>query len=209
MFVPRLIDSPPPARGPRGACRGIGLIEVLVGLVILTVAVLGHLSGVTAAQKHAKATEERALAVLTLQRLVERLRADTDWMGLWNRLRVYSRESTTDAGLTHLGVDLTLQTYPYYYYYSDLNVPAVLRNATFLVQIPWRWDATLGQYQLREDAVAPRYGLPWDLDGDGVVDAASHHADYRQLPVVVRIRWQPKGQSAQEVVVSTWLRGDR
>lgn len=42
---------------------------------------------------------------------------------------------------------------------------------------------------LREDGDDAELGLPRDLDGDGVVDAANHAGNYRILPVRVVIRW--------------------
>ena len=62
---------------------------------------------------------------------------------------------------------------------------------------------------LRESAVAPRYGLPHDLNGDGVADGNPRSADYRSLPVVVRLRWQRPGHTPHEIVLGSWLRGDR
>lgn len=44
--------------------------------------------------------------------------------------------------------------------------------------------------QIREDAVDATLGMPRDLNADGVIDAADHSADYRLLPVRVRIQWR-------------------
>ena len=44
-------------------------------------------------------------------------------------------------------------------------------------------------WELREDAVIPELGLPRDLNGDSIVDAADHAADYAVLPVIVRLEW--------------------
>jgi hypothetical protein len=62
---------------------------------------------------------------------------------------------------------------------------------------------------LREDLSLPLYGLPSDLDGDGTVDAAAHDGDYEALPVVVTFHWQPAGEAAHQLRLSTWLRGYR
>jgi len=43
---------------------------------------------------------------------------------------------------------------------------------------------------VREDVANPIFGTPRDLNGDGLVDGADHSADYRILPVVVRVRWR-------------------
>ena len=43
--------------------------------------------------------------------------------------------------------------------------------------------------QLREDVILPELGMPRDLDGNGVIDAANHALDYTLLPVLIRVRW--------------------
>jgi len=46
--------------------------------------------------------------------------------------------------------------------------------------------------ELREDVDDVELGLPRDLNGDGVVDALDHAADYRILPVRVVVAWTGK-----------------
>jgi type II secretory pathway pseudopilin PulG len=43
--------------------------------------------------------------------------------------------------------------------------------------------------ELLEDGEDAELGLPRDLDGDGLVDAADHAGDYRILPVRVVVEW--------------------
>jgi type II secretory pathway pseudopilin PulG len=53
---------------------------------------------------------------------------------------------------------------------------------------------------LRENTVDATLGLPRDLNADGVVDAGDHFADYRVLPVRVRVEWTGKsGRRALEL----------
>ncbi|MEO0653093.1 MAG: hypothetical protein AAFZ65_20625, partial [Planctomycetota bacterium] len=57
---------------------------------------------------------------------------------------------------------------------------------------------------LRENLNLPEFGLPYDLNADGAVDASDVSADYRLLPVVVEIEWT--GASGDQTLeVSTWL----
>lgn len=44
--------------------------------------------------------------------------------------------------------------------------------------------------ELREDLDLPKLGTPLDLDGLGGIDGADHAADYRLLPVLVRVAWR-------------------
>ena len=184
---------------------GFGLVEVLFTTVILVIAVMGNVSSVGSAHSAAKAVTERGRALEVLAQLLARLRGEDDWVGLYARLAILSRESTSDKTLSDLGVDASLATHPATAYYADFNVPADLGTLTFLVQVPaGGLPATL-----REAQVAPRYGLPADLNGDGVTAGDSRAADYRALPVVVRMRWARAGGATEELIVPTWLRGER
>lgn len=49
-------------------------------------------------------------------------------------------------------------------------------------------------------------GLPRDLDLDGAVDGTDHAADYRILPVLVRVRWSGAGGVHQIEIVGTVTR---
>jgi hypothetical protein len=179
----------------------------MISASVLVVAILGFVASAFASHGLSRSVEERRVAVETLDRLIERIRADTDWVGLYARLRPLSSESVNDAGLTWLGTDLRLQTWPANSYYADFTPPTSLGTVTFLVQVPVLTKG--GVPALREDEVAPRYGLPRDLNGDALIDDFSRNNDNRVLPIVTRIRWQHPGSLAQEVVLATVLRGDR
>jgi len=184
---------------------GFGLVEVLFSTVILVIAVMGNVTSVGSAHSAAKSVGERGRALEVLAQLLERLRGDDDWIGLYARLAVLSRESTADSSRSDLGVDASLATHPASAYYADFTVPADLGTVTFLVQVP----AGGVPATLRETQVAPRYGLPGDLNGDGVIALDSRATDYRALPVVVRMRWARAGGATEELIVPTWLRGER
>jgi hypothetical protein len=192
--------------GPR-ADSGFVLLDVLVGAIVLAIALLGHAATVLTSHRLDQTVENRGDAVVTLEKFVDRLRSDPDWDGLYARLCDLSAESAGDATLSVHSVDPTLPTHAPTDYYSDFVTPIHLGTVTVLVQVPTIERG--GVTALREDAEAPRYGLPSDLDGDGVVDGDSRNDDYQSLPVVVRLRWQRAGEGAQEVVLATWLRGER
>lgn len=189
-------------------CRGgFTLIDGLIGTTILVISILGLVASAFSGRHLSRSVEERGVAFATLGRFVERIRADADWAGLYARLRPLSQESAGDAALVSLAVDTSLPTQAADAYYADFNVPTTLGTVTFLVQVPVAMVG--GAPVLREDEVAPRFGLPYDLNGDGVVDSDPRDADYRSLPIVARIRWQHPGEATQEAILSTWLRGDR
>lgn len=51
---------------------------------------------------------------------------------------------------------------------------------------------------LREDLVDEAFGMPRDLNADGVVDAVDHSGDYVILPVRVRVEW--RGRSGNRFI---------
>jgi type II secretory pathway pseudopilin PulG len=190
---------------PRGrSSAGFSLVEVAASGAVLSIALLGYAASAVGHQKAAVDLSEKGVALLTLERFVERMRADTDFTGLYGRLRPLSAETATDAALTNLGADVSLAGSAPTAYYADFDAPARLGDVTILAQVP---QTTVGGLAaLRENASAPRYGLPADLNGDGVIDGNSRNADYMALPVVVHLRWTHAGRAPQEVVLATWLR---
>jgi hypothetical protein len=67
---------------------------------------------------------------------------------------------------------------------------------------------------LREDfftldsVMATALGVPSpgkDLNDDGLIDAADHGADYKILPVLVRISWQSTGRRGTHIDVATFI----
>lgn len=199
-------STPDASPAPRSRMRGFTLVETLVAASVLTIAVLGHAATAVSADRLNQLGARRGLAVLTLQRFVERMRADDDWAGLYARLLANSVESASDTTLASLAADPALTTFAPSAYYPDFVAPSSLGTVTVLVQVPATTVA--GTRHLLENLVAPRYGLPYDLDGDGIIDAASHDTDRRALPVVVRLRWTVTGRPPDEVVVAAWLRTD-
>lgn len=198
--------------GPRRAHlrqAGFGLVEVLFSAAILVIAVMANASSVSSAHTGTKSVNERSKALEVLSRFLERVRGDDDWAGLYARLRILSQEGARDTDLSSLAVDAALRTYPATRYYSDFSVPSELGDISFLLQVPASRAGTGTPLTLRESQVAPRYGLPSDLNGDGIVDGNSRESDYRVLPVVVRMRWTRANGQSEEVIVPTWLRGER
>jgi hypothetical protein len=200
--LPSAVSSLPRAR----AQAGFALVDTMIAATVLLIATLGNAAGVFNSHNLNRTTSETGVATETLQRFVERLRGDPDWTGLYARLRPLTAESVDDASLSRLSGDTRLLTYPATTYFSDFVSPSRLGTVTFLVQVPSTTVDTTSA--LRESTVAPRYGLPYDLNGDGVIDGAVRDADYRALPVVVHMRWKRAGQVAKELVVATWLKGE-
>lgn len=103
--------------------------------------------------------------------------------------------------------------------YMPFDIPAALGEVGFAVEVPAWATATDARLMLRENKVAPRYGMNIDytfdgkadgadLNGDGLLDgdAREDKNDYKFIPCVVRMRWQRVGKAAQEIVMPVWLR---
>ena len=60
------------------------------------------------------------------------------------------------------------------------------------ILLPFRNTGTevVPVWEVREDLVDAQLGMPRDLNGDSLVDALNHTADYTLLPVVIRLRWR-------------------
>lgn len=61
-----------------------------------------------------------------------------------------------------------------------------------------------GSGELLENQVRPEFGLPMDLNGDGIIDGSDHSSDYTVLPVIVRVDWRGR-TGDRSLQVSTLL----
>ena len=179
-------DSRPPDR--RRPAAGFSLLETLIAGALLSIALLAHASTVLSDHRLNESVESRSVALESARHFVERMRADDDWEGLYGRLRYLS--------MVGAGCDPRV-------YYPDFSPPSTLGEVRVRVEVPSGLVA--GAPALREDVESLAFGLPFDLNGDGVVDAASHDVDYRALPVIVRWRWTPAGEAQHEIAITTWL----
>jgi hypothetical protein len=185
-----------------GADAGFGMLEVLLTASFVALAILGLASTTLAGHRLAQTEQARGVALQTTRALLERLRADEDWSGLYGRLWAKVDPQLVDAGAT----------WPISDFYDDLEVPAMLGEVRVRLEVPAATPAGAAEGTpaiLREDAPLPRFGLPYDLNGDGVVDNQSRAGDYRALPVVINLHWQPPGGIAQTLRTTVWLRGER
>ncbi len=94
-------------------------------------------------------------------------------------------------------------------YYDDFVVPAGIRDFHVAVEVPSAPTAEDPTPVLREDVPLSRFGLPADLNGDGVIDDKAHSGDYRTIPVIVTYRWTSATGGAEELRLSTWIWGNR
>jgi len=89
---------------------------------------------------------------------------------------------------------------------ADAEAFEVPKTMDCSIGLPTTLDAA-GNETLREDIVAPEYGLPCDLNGDGVIDGLNHAADYKILPLVIRLDWPIAGGGTRTMTFAAVLGG--
>ncbi len=179
----------PSFTGPRA---GSLLVEALIALVVLVTAVLAFSRTAMASMQQQRSIAERALATTSAQEVLENL-MDLPVEEVFARYNANLGDNPVSGIAPGPG-------------FSAGHLQAAEDDPDGLPgQILFPVGVTpAGELELREDLEALRFGLPFDLNGDGQITAASVAEDYRLLPVVVRVRWRSVS-SVQEVELRTWL----
>ncbi len=168
------------ARGRHGLARrpraGFALLEVLLASFVLVVAIVGLVSAITSSAMLGESSTETTIANQGAQQALERILGSS----FSDAFTLFNLDPNDDPGGvgTAPGANFVV---------AGLDVQA--GDADGMVGIV-EFPVTGGPPGvLREDLADPGFGMPRDLSGDGVVDAANHAADYIQLPVRVRVEW--------------------
>ncbi|MDF1801023.1 MAG: prepilin-type N-terminal cleavage/methylation domain-containing protein [Planctomycetota bacterium] len=168
-----------------GAGEGFSLIEVVVALAVVSVGLLGFSKAILDAMVLNQTNRESGLA----RRSAQAILADIEATAFDEVFARYNATVADDLGAgDHLlgvfpVVGLRLRDDEADGFAGDITFPA---SFTFG-----------GQLQLREDFNDSSFGMPRDLNLDGVVDGADHSADYKLLPVLVRVAWQGRAGQAK------------
>jgi type II secretory pathway pseudopilin PulG len=174
------------AHGPRRARRaGVTLIEVLISMIVLLVAVGGMLGSISSFALLAETSREKALALAAAQRTLEQ-------MQLASFDEVFVRFNDTAADDPAAGASPG----------PGFAVEALEPRAGDADGMPGRVVFPVDPAfpgVLREDLADADFGMPRDLDGDGVQDAANRAGDYAVLPVRVVIEWGGTNDGALEL----------
>jgi len=198
--MPERPDPSPSQRRDRlRGQRGVAVIEAFLFVTILGTALLWHAASNLSGYRLMRAEGSHGTAIETLRHFVERLRTDPDFKTL------YARLAARIPGAPALG-------HPPSAYYADFVPPPSLGTVGVLVEVPRAAAAGAmpgDPLVLREDITAERFGLPYDLNGDGAVDTDSRNDDYHALPIVVQFNWSAPGDVPQSLKLFTYLRGAR
>lgn len=147
---------------------------------ILAVGLLGYAKAVGRATLAARTSREAALANEAARLTVESMRAQA----LANVFAMYNTTAVDDpGGMVSPGANFAvtgLTARP-----GDIDGMAgeILFPITMVGGLP----------ELRETLVDADFGMPADLTGEGTIDAANHAANYKMLPVIVRVQWTGVG----------------
>ena len=174
LFVHRAPHTPSRPKRARARNAGFTLVELMVVLVILSLAV-GMLSGTMASTtRMAPMQREDALASEAARFQLETLRL----VPVADLYALYNAAPGDDPG-------------------GAGTAPGCHFDVAGLAPQPGDADGRVGRLrfpgdgtQLREEGEDVFLGLPRDLDGDGEVDDDDHADDYRILPVEVLLEWQ-------------------
>ena len=163
----------PPARERTGRRAGFSLIEIVVGTVILIVASGGLVASMLQSRALARSNNEKTLAQAAIERALEQL-AGTEFN------EVLARFDGDPANDPAIGASPGM-----HFPVAGLSVQAADPDG-----FAGRIEFPLTGGALVENAPLDSFGLPRDLDADGLQDGADHSGDYVLLPVRVHVEWR-------------------
>ena len=187
-----------PARTRR---RGIGLIDCLVSIVVISLSSFGFLAASMASSRLETESRAVSVAVELTRDVLEELQA-TPLDEIVARFNADPSDDPDGAGTargsafildTRRAVECTTRTD-----YSrqddglrdkeDDGSNTVPEKMECEIRLPVVIDGG-GIAELTEESELPEFGLPADLNGDGVIDGDNRLADFRVLPIVIRMQW--------------------
>ncbi|QDV06248.1 hypothetical protein Poly30_17550 [Planctomycetes bacterium Poly30] len=158
------------------------LVELSVAIVIFTVATGMLLQLIASGRGLRETTRQEWLATSVAQNVLEQMRA----LDFHDISACYDADPFNDPGGpgTAPGAAFAVDGLePTAADLDGLEGEIVLPVVNLGTEVAPDW-------QVREDQGDPLLGLPRDLNGDAIINAADHRADYTILPVLVRIRWR-------------------
>jgi type II secretory pathway pseudopilin PulG len=162
------------ARRPRHARRtGVTLIEVLISMIVLLVAVGGMLGSISSFAMLSESSRQKAIALTAAQGMLERMQRE-DFEEVFVRFNNTAADDPAGGGSPG----------------PNFAVAALQPQAGDADGMPGRviFPADpLAAGLLREDLVDAEFGMPRDLNGNGLLEADNRAADYAVLPVRVVI----------------------
>ncbi len=157
----------------------MSLLEVLIALVVFSIAAAAYAGALASTSESSAERRAASLAASAARDIVERMRA----LPGGQRFSSFNANPADDPN----GVG---------------TAPGAAFDVPGLTPIEGDEDGRVGEIlfptlggALREDAVDARLGMPRDLNGDTLIDALDHSADYLILPVRIRVVHQLRGST--------------
>jgi hypothetical protein len=153
------------------------MVELLFVLSVLVVAFLAFSQSVISSMRLTRVNRESALATDGMRQTIELIEGVADFSTAY---QLFNDDPWDDpVPGTGPGSGFTVEGL----------APAIGDPDGLVGEIVFPDIDTGAGLELREDLDLPELGMPRDLNGDGAIDALDHSADYRLLPVLVRLRW--------------------
>ncbi len=214
----------------RRQCDGLGLIDCLVSLVVISLSSFGFL----AASMSSTALDVETRTIAAANRITRGVLEEMQSIPMDELIRRFNADPADDPDGpgTARGDTFELQTTETkrdplvvvedlydpnctYDPNASCNTTTSDRTKVSIGSIPPKMDCRVdlpttisgGIEKLREDTVAPELGLPADLNGDGQIDSVDHFADFKILPVRIRIQWPGSDGSLRSVDLTAVLGG--
>jgi len=169
------------------------IVELMTAVAVLVIAMLSASRAIVASIQLSSSNQLLAIANEAARREVEILRGET-LSGVFARYDGLAADDPGGAG-TAPGASFAVPGLAPVAGDADGMVGEIVFNT-----------AAAAPGVLREDLANSAIGMPRDLNLDGAIDAANHAADYRILPVLVRLTWRGT-RSRQVLSVRTILGG--
>lgn len=149
------------------------MLELMIGITLLVLGVLGYLRVAAESTATGQMTAEHGIALEAARQHLERLKS----IPLDTVVALYDADPNNDpAGVgTAPGPRFQIDGLP------QSNAEADGWQGR--VELPIAGGA------VREDIDDAGLGMPRDLNLDGAIDGLDHSGDYRMLPVRVRVQW--------------------
>jgi len=170
--------------------QGSSLVELVVATAVILVGVLAFTRALTESISLGEKNRETALATAAAQGLVEELYA----ADMARVFALYNDDPDDDPDGTGTAPGSR---------FTAAGLEARAADAGMQGRIFFPVDDGNPDV-LREDLVDSKLRTPLDLDLDGFVDDADHSANYRILPVLIRVAWQD-GRAERELEIATIL----
>lgn len=164
---------------PKGT-SGFSTVEVAVLALLLLIAVGGLSGSLLSSVQLSRSSEDGATAGAAMRRMAAEL-SGADFATVWATYNADPNDDPAGAG-----------TAPGAFFAVAGLTPRVDDADGFVGEILFPDQETgVGTTRiLREDLDAPLWGLPRDLNADGLIDGNDRSADAMMIPVTLRLQWR-------------------